>query len=96
MARQFINRIYVVLWHAKELTNLYLGGNRNVVNLIVLGLSLVFAIWIAEMVPVLAAGSLNPDSVTGTALHGSDEPCGHFRRGVLVGSGKCDGYFQSA
>jgi hypothetical protein len=55
MARQFINRIYVVLWHAKELTDLYLGGNPNVVNLIVLGLFLVFAIWIAEMVLVLAA-----------------------------------------
>src|ERR1700693_5102599 len=38
MARQFINCIYVVLWHAKELTNLYLGGNPNVVNLIVLGI----------------------------------------------------------
>jgi hypothetical protein len=39
------------------------------------------------MVLVLAAGSLNPDSVTGTALHGLDEPSGHFRRGVLVGPG---------
>jgi hypothetical protein len=36
------------------------------------------------MALVLAAGSLNPDGVTGTGLTVQTKPSGHFRRGVLV------------
>ena len=74
MARQFINCIYVVLRHAKELTNLYLGGNPNVVNLIALGILSCPRIWIAEVVPSCvpfrAAGAESlacPSKLFGTA-----------------------------
>jgi hypothetical protein len=75
-ARQFINCIYVILWHARKLVNLTFLEIQTWSNLIVLSILSCLRCLDAEVVLVLAAGGLNPDGVTGTSWF--RQTSGHF------------------